>query len=144
MKIILQLLIKVLVLKDSVQLLGKEFLHICYTDEKRNEYFKNLEKNTNEVSNTVLNSIFGDLMTDLKCIDELLGYKNVKDIFKTSVLNTIKYNHKEGYLRASFMNAFLSEFDFDKSLTLNDESNRVFFKELFKTYLEKPRRMRHL
>lgn len=121
-------------------IIGNTVFSYSYTDEKRNEYFKNLERNTSEVSDSVLNSIFGDLMTELKCIPELLNYEHVKDVFKKSVINTIKYNHKEGYLRASFMNAFLSEFDFDKSLTLNDESNRVFFKDVFKTYLEKAKK----
>lgn len=79
-------------------------------------------------------------MINLKCISELLLYENVREAFKEIVINTIKHNHKDGYLRASFMNAFLSEFESGKSLSLEDDNNKIFFKEIFKLYLEKAKK----
>ena len=119
---------------------GEKIYLYEYSEEKRKNYFKGLELNNHEVSKSVLVSFFDYFMINLKCIPELLLYENVKEAFKEIVINTIKYNHKDGYLRAAFMNAFLGEFEFGKSLSLEKDENKVFFKEIFKLYLEKAKK----
>lgn len=109
---------------------------IISLNEPKEIFYQKLQNNQNLVSQKEIQLLIDNFSTRLKKIPELLKYDNFKDSLIDYTIRLCKNQWKTGYEKVEFFNTFIYEFEQNKSLTLDVEKNRKFFKEIFKLSID--------